>query len=368
MAFSDVMQLLRDTICKRIETSLTFVTLEDSFETADTAVGNWRRRELSCRDDGEFEVYFAPSQSLGFRLTESFLMTQPLCLVSTTRSQLMPLLRCIVTNVNDHDVLGAPSNDVMHLLHDPSTFPKRIWFWKMAPGHDKAYSVVTVATPALLLASMTLSPIDLMFEVPVVHSLLPAPNGGAVAGSSTSRITYKPPPLHHPDSRVRKDQYLMAVNGVSTLNVPHDDNTTTSVSTISMLHGVLEASVPRRLRFRDMDLYKREFQAQRPLSPWKRSELHQSKPTSSRPTADCLDTSDDGSEVTVEAVTTSFSTLVSNNAAAMMGQLDDSTDERVRQSKRGMRRVVLPPSTSPLGLQLETDFSSKYTVFHRYVR
>ncbi|ETW08992.1 hypothetical protein H310_01466 [Aphanomyces invadans] len=362
MAFSDVMKHLRDTLAassaKGLKTSLTFVPVEGSFDTAEKAVENWRRQEQSFKDDGEFEVDFPPSQPLGFRLTESYIMAKPLCLESTSLSELTPLLHHAIVQVNDHLVLGAPFQDVLQLLQDAASFPKQIWFWKLAPGHDRVYKVVTIASAALL-QTMQLSPVDLMFEVPIVHSILPTPRSKLPVTAPPSHFLCQPPIRN---DGIRKEQYLMAINGISTLTVPNADNTASAESSVSMLHRVMESSLhlPRRLSFRDIELYKSEFQSKRPLSPWRRTV--RSTESSSAPRGPLADA------VTIQVVSKPFSALVTENATSIP-HVDPTIEPVRRKWQHGKSRCVeISPSTGPLGLQLETDFSSKFTVFKRYVR
>ncbi|KAF0695181.1 Aste57867_13988 [Aphanomyces stellatus] len=362
LPFTDIMKRLREACASRGEHDvvLTFVPIENSFKSAAQAVEEWQTQELKALDDGEFEVVFPASEPLGFRLTESFLMTQPLCVAATSIEALTPLLHHAIVKINEHVVLAAPAADVVELLHDPTQFPKHVWFWDIS-NDTSCYSIVTLRSRGHVLPSLQLMPKDVMFEVPMVHSLLPAIGGDKpnLHAFSSAR-----------DDGICKDQYLMAVNGIPTLTMPHAAHTVTASSHITMLHSAMESlrGVPRRLLFRDVRLYQREFRQHRPLSPWKRR-----RPTSATLPSTHETAADEGDDaVEIETRSSEFAVLVAAATPAATPS-DVTSPVRWKWSQGHVRRVIIPPSSqcapgTPLGLQFETDFSSKFTVFKRYLR
>ncbi|KAH9128691.1 hypothetical protein LEN26_005762 [Aphanomyces euteiches] len=350
MQFSDVMNLLRKSLSSQTNTTLEFIPAANSFMSAENAVNAWKENELKALDDGEFEVVFPSSEPLGFRLTESFLMVQPICLATTSVDILKPFLHHAIVKINQHVVLGYQYKDVLQLLHDPAHFPMQVWLWDITRDENDVYIILTVPSRDHF-SSMGLRPVDLMLEVPSVHSLicrnkLSTENNTNFSKSSTAL-----------QNGIRKDQLLMAVNGIPTLFLPQDP--ATGISHISMLHGTMHNLLdkPRRLLFRDVKLYQQEFREQRPTSPWNRQK-------SSVPIDSC--TKPNSLAMKIEVVSSRFEELVEKYALPSLENVDQPL--RRKWSDSSVHRVVVPPTGEPLGIQLETDFTGKFTVFKCYNR
>ncbi|KAF1334247.1 hypothetical protein FI667_g2289, partial [Globisporangium splendens] len=263
-SFAEVMALLHASAHTR-PTRLEFLSV-DYFDAGSTAVDSWLADQqqqttgntasagMWCAPrEGEFDIVFASQQPTGLRFTESYVMTNLLKLAHIDdalfnalqspddRRVMRALLHTVLVRVDAHCVLGAPVNEVTALIVDQ-------------------------------LKWLCFVSIEMMMEVPCVSF---AAKAAKAAGDGSRGEQNK-----ERRDGIRPEQYLMAINGVPTLQISatsfQDDGKQTSSS---QQHSLLDMATQaldrlldcqRTLRFRDLTAYRREFQLHQPLSPWHR--------------------------------------------------------------------------------------------------
>ncbi|KDO16497.1 hypothetical protein SPRG_17983 [Saprolegnia parasitica CBS 223.65] len=331
------------------------------FTSTESLVEAWLREEQAHMDDGEFEVIFPPSQPLGFQLGESFLMVKPFVVtdVDVDAAWAARILGKCIVKVNDHVVIGAPVDDVRELLlsNDLSLFPKQLALLRLSASmvsatQDDDYDIVTIPTPDWM-PRFRFAQVERMLEVPTIEPFASVSDGPLLSprmGKERRRDGIAP------------GQLLIAINGLSALGIHADP--TPGASHVGMVTVALEKlkSEPRSLLFRDLTLYEREFRAQRPLSPWRRR-CPRPQPTGGTSAVP-------SSTITITSAPRVLTELLTSSLARAPSSTGGAPGARQTWVASRLRRVTIeaPSASEALGLSLETDFSTKYTVFHEFER
>ncbi|EQC40725.1 hypothetical protein SDRG_01797 [Saprolegnia diclina VS20] len=362
-SFRDVMKKLREAKSSDKPMQLAFLPKAGAsfFTSTESLVEAWLREEQAHMDDGEFEVIFPPSQPLGFQLGESFLMVKPFVVtdVEVDAAWAARIRGKCVVKINDHVVLGAPVDDVRDLLSsiDPSLFPKQLSLLRLSASTPSAtpdddYDIVTIPTSDWM-PRFRFALVERMLEVPTIE-----PFAAALDRPLLSPRTSK----ERRRDGIAPGQLLIAINGISALGI-HADRTPGS-SHVGMVTVALEKleNEPRSLLVRDLTLYEREFRAQRPLSPWRRR--CPSPPTAGDSSAV------PSSTITVASAPRVLTELLTSSLARVPASTGEALDARQTWVTSRLRHVTIqaPSASEALGLSLETDFSTKYTVFHKFER
>lgn len=382
--------------------------------------------------EGEFDVDFEPQQPTGIRFAESYLMTNPLKLAhiedaifdavqSTDRAVMRKLVHMVLVRVDSHSVLGAPVNEVTALMHDveTSSFPKDLWL-ASADDLQEDYTVLTIKH-AEQLKWLCFVPIEMMMEVPSVSFAAKAASAAVVKSSDGTYQSER-------RDGVRAEQYLMAINGIPTLRISaasfSDEKRSKEVSS-SLLDVVTKSldtllGCKRTLRFRDLKEYRREFQMHQPLSPWNRRRRQPESMVAIDSESDGLvsmlndlslddsksDNIQDGDRVAIAddqriKITRrprNFFRLLMEELGGQLPAQDVpvAADTKISQSgdpsKRphiktycglencegrrlathahpgNVRKIVIPDNLRPVGVRLETELMTTYTIFKSFTR
>lgn len=446
--FQQVMTVLHESKHTR-PTHLEFLSV-DYYAARAGAVAKWteRHRHLRQHQEGEFDVDFAPLQPTGLRFTESYVMASPLRLTHIDEALLKktvlplhehaqvrkPLLNMVLVRIGAQSVLGAPVGEVTALLlreteNDgtgaTSAFPKALWL-ASADNLDEDYVVLTLAHIEQL-KWLHFEPMEMMMEVPAVSfaaKSVTSPVDQPVSGDTSQRERR---------DGIKSEQYLMAINGVSTmrLSAPASSSIANSVfhdgrehqkplldEVTKALDGLVGCE--RTLRFRDLTQYRREFQQQQPLSPWRRMQRRSESLLLVDSEANVNGSSKAGSKASATRDSVGIqerpgSLTITRRPRELVELLKEDTDvpsvelEQTRQcpdepqdpaasdaAKRlyiqkhprnltncegtrrmtssdpvideHMKRVVISDNLRPVGMQLETELMTTRTIFKRFTR
>lgn len=289
-------------------THLEFLSV-DYYDSRADAVAKWSERyklQHQHQHEGEFDVNFEPQQPTGLRFTESYVIAHPLKLTHIDdllysalhlqeHAAVCKLLEnTVLVRIGSQSVLGAPVSEVTALLRQTTSedtdmtpsFPKALWL-ASAENLDDDYVVLTIFSLEQL-KWLSFVPIEMMMEVPAVSFAAKAMSQTAKQQSAATIVKANDNTFQRERrDGVKSEQYLMAINGISTLRLSAPASTGTSAPiTNSLFHGGTESSkllldgvakaldgllnYQRTLRFRDLTQYRREFQQHQPLSPWSR--------------------------------------------------------------------------------------------------
>lgn len=289
-------------------THLEFLSV-DYYDSRVDAVAKWSERhklQHQHQHEGEFDVDFEPQQPTGLRFTKSYMMAHPLKLTHIDNvlysalhlqehAAVCKLLQnTVLVGIGSQSVLGAPVSEVTALLRQTTSegtnvtpsFPKSLWL-ASAENLDDDYVVLTISSLEQL-RWLSFVPIEMMMEVPAVSFAAKAVSQTANQQSAVTIVKANDDTFQRERrDGVKFEQYLMAINGISTLRLSAPASTRTSAPIAnSLFHDGNKAPKPlldditkaldgllnyqRTLRFRDLTQYRREFQQHQPLSPWSR--------------------------------------------------------------------------------------------------
>lgn len=387
-SFAEIMHTLRNSTQTR-PTQLDLLHVESGRRTADV-VSEWLEHQTAGhRLEGEFDVDFRPHQRMGIRLSETYLMTNPLQLAGVNSAMASalavwnPLARVddlvstVLVRIGEHSVLGAPLKDVTQLLQDPVSFPKELWLARLDNLHDDYY-VVTLMNEAQLVY-FCFVPIEVMMEVPVVC---------LASKSPIAKDTEEGQSLDRSDG-VAAGQYLMAINGLPTLRLSATNRPDAQDQAETLMDSIAKALEPlhgsaRTLRFRDMPQYRREMQARLPLSPWNRILRQAGRPSLEFPSGVAAKAKnqhastkgESNEQIQINRRPRDFYRFLleemhndDQSSVATLGEMPASCCEGVRRvTARNVRTIIIQDNLRPVGMQLETELMTTYTVFKQFTR
>lgn len=328
---------------------------------------------------------------MGIRLSESYLMTNPLQLahvdsamasalaVWNPLAQLEDLVSTVLVRIGEHSVLGAPVKEVTQLLQDPASFPKELWLARLDNLQDDYFTVTLLSEAQLVYFCFV--PVEVMMEVPVVCLASRSPIEDHTYGESSVDRT----------DGVAAGQYLMAINGLPTLRLSATNRSDAEEKAVTLLDSiakVLEAlrGTARTLRFRDMPQYRRELQTRLPLSPWNRNRKSAGRPslegkngvaaTKSR-NQEAQTEGDSSQQIQVKRRPRDFYQLLmeelsledQTSPTEMNTALEEASCEGIRRvTSPNVRTIIIPDNLRAVGMQLETELMTTFTVFKQFIR